>query len=91
MSHIPNSAMPHAAVKPESDATRRPRKSLSGRAGELAEKMRENPKTAAAAGAAIAGVIAAAAIPMVRSARAKPAKAAPKRSGAKKSTAKKTS
>ena len=70
MSHIPNSAMPHAGTtEPQQDqggsAT------LTDRAGELAGKAadyaRENPKTAIAAGAALAaGAIAAAAIPLVR-------------------------
>lgn len=69
MSHIPNSAMPHANAEPQQDqggtAT------LSERAGKLAEQAadyaRENPKTAIAAGAALAaGAIAAAAIPLVR-------------------------
>jgi hypothetical protein len=70
MSHIPNSAMPHAgATEPQQEqggtAT------LSERAGKLAgqaaDYARENPKTAIAAGAALAaGAIAAAAIPLVR-------------------------
>jgi len=69
MSHIPNSAMPHATAESEQDqggtAT------LTERAGKLgqqaADYARENPKTAIAAGAALAaGAIAAAAIPLVR-------------------------
>ena len=70
MSHIPNSAMPHAGpAEPQQDqggtAT------LSERAGKLAgqaaDYARDNPKTAIAAGAALAaGAIAAAAIPLVR-------------------------
>jgi roadblock/LC7 domain-containing protein len=39
---------------------------ISSQAGKLADYARENPKTAAAAGAAIVGAIAAAAIPLVR-------------------------
>ena len=71
MSHIPNSAMPHAgttegeAQQDQSGAT------LTERAGKLAgqaaDYARDNPKTAIAAGAALAaGAIAAAAIPLVR-------------------------
>lgn len=70
MSHIPNSAMPHAGTtEPQQDQGGTA--SLSERAGKLAEQAadyaRENPKTAIAAGAALAaGAIAAAAIPLVR-------------------------
>jgi hypothetical protein len=39
---------------------------ISAQAGKLTDYVRENPKTAAAAGAAIVGAIAAAAIPLVR-------------------------
>lgn len=68
MSHIPNSAMPHAGTtepQQEQGAT------LTERAGKIASQAadyaRENPKTAIAAGAALAaGAIAAAAIPLVR-------------------------
>jgi hypothetical protein len=65
MSHIPNSAMPHAGAQAgdtlETADTR-------GRLGQLADKVREHPKTAMAAGAAVAvGVAAAAAIPAIRS------------------------
>jgi hypothetical protein len=68
MSHIPNSAMPHAGTtEPQQDQGA----TLSERAGKLAgqaaDYARENPKTAIAAGAALAaGAIAAAAIPLVR-------------------------
>ena len=70
MSHIPNSAMPHAgATEPQQEQG--DTATLTERAGKLAgqasDYARENPKTALAAGAALAaGVIAAAAIPLVR-------------------------
>ena len=60
MSHIPNSAMPHA-IPSQNDQE-------EGRRG-LAQKARANPKMAVAAGAVVAGVVAAAAIPAVRAAR----------------------
>ncbi|HYE28826.1 MAG TPA: hypothetical protein VEA61_11435 [Allosphingosinicella sp.] len=70
MSHIPNSAMPHAGpAEPQQEqggaATLSQR---AGRiAGQAADYARDNPKTAIAAGAALAaGAIAAAAIPLVR-------------------------
>ena len=71
MSHIPNSAMPHAGTTEEPQQEQGGTATLSERAGKLAEQAgdyaRENPKTAIAAGAALAaGVIAAAAIPLVR-------------------------
>ena len=70
MSHIPNSAMPHAGTT-ESEQEQGGTATLTERAGKLAEQAadyaRENPKTAIAAGAALAaGAIAAAAIPLVR-------------------------
>ena len=70
MSHIPNSAMPHA-VDSEAQQEQGGAATLSERAGKLAgqaaDYARENPKTAIAAGAALAaGAIAAAAIPLVR-------------------------
>lgn len=88
MSHIPNSAMPHATAEPQQEqggAT------LTERAGELAGKAadyaRENPKTAIAAGAALAaGAIAAAAIPLVRGRSASGTKSG---GGRKKASAKK--
>lgn len=77
MSHIPNSAMPHAA--PSQNTQEQPSGSSSSTgsafnlgetltegAGRVAEMVRENPKAAAAAGAAIVAGIAAAAIPLVR-------------------------
>jgi hypothetical protein len=66
MSSIPSSAMPHAgpAAEPEPEEGQ----SLIQRATDL---VRDNPKTAIAAGAAVAaGVAAAAAIPLVRGRRA---------------------
>ena len=66
MSHIPNSAMPHAGAQAADDetvATAEP----AGRFGQIADKVKEHPKTAAAAGAAVAvGIAAAAAIPALR-------------------------
>ena len=62
MSSIPSSAMPHAgpSAQPEQEESQ----GLIQRATEL---VRDNPKTAIAAGAAVAaGVAAAAAIPFVR-------------------------
>ena len=69
MSHIPNSAMPHAAASDQaSNEGGKGGGSLSERAGRIAEKARENPKTAIAAGAAVlAGAVVAAAIPLARS------------------------
>ena len=80
MSHIPNSAIPHAAPQTETETIKRDagRPSLSERAGKLKDKARDNPKTAVAAGVAVVGAaIAAAAIPLVR---------AKSKTGAKKST-----
>jgi hypothetical protein len=83
MSHIPNSAMPHAAPADSGEETKSP--SLSDRAGKLADKARENPKTAIAAGAAVlAGVAAAAAIPLVRKARSGGGAKSGSKGGAKK-------
>ena len=69
MSHIPNSAMPHAApsqeAKPEQEGGTFA-SGLSDTAGKVAEYARENPKTAIAAGAALAAGVVAAAIPLVR-------------------------
>ena len=65
MSHIPNAAMPHAA--PQSDTETGAQGSGSeSRFGQLAEKVREHPKTAAAVGVAAVGLAAAAAIPAIR-------------------------
>lgn len=66
MSHIPNSAMPHAAPT-EKNAPEERKSGLGARAGKVAELARDNPRTAIAAGAAVvAGLAAAAAIPLVR-------------------------
>lgn len=65
MSRIPNSAMPHAGTIHEIDEQQEEtgRFDGAGRAfSQIAEKVRENPKTAIAAGAAVAGVMAAATI-----------------------------
>ncbi len=75
MSNIPSSAMPHAGPQSEGSQENNSqgsegKKSVSQRAGKIADKARENPKTAIAAGAAVvAGVVAAAAIPIVRGRR----------------------
>jgi hypothetical protein len=73
MSSIPNSAMPHAGPTPETgtEAEEGFGTMLKDRAGKLASSaadlVRDNPKTAVAAGAALfAGAVAAAAIPAVR-------------------------
>ena len=67
MSSIPNSAMPHAGPTQDSPEEQQSGSfSLSESAGRVAELVRENPKTAAAAGVAIVGAVAAAAIPLVR-------------------------
>ena len=70
MSHIPNSAIPHAGPS-EAQQDQGGTATLTERAGRIAgqaaDYARENPKTAIAAGAALAaGAIAAAAIPLVR-------------------------
>lgn len=88
MSSIPNSAMPHATAEPETEGfevLEAERPTLGARAGKLAgrakDKVRENPKTAIAAGAALAaGAIAAAAIPLARAATRK---SAAKKSGSR--------
>jgi hypothetical protein len=73
MSHIPNSAMPHAGPAAEPDVQRGFGAIISDRAGRLAETARAHPRTAAAAGAAVlAGAVAAATIPLVRGRTAKP-------------------
>ncbi len=65
MSSIPNSAMPHARAPDEQEES-------GSFAGGLRDLVRDNPKTAIAAGAAVlAGAVAAAAIPLVKGARAK--------------------
>lgn len=67
MSHIPNSAMPHAAPAEKKDAPKQDKPASAGRTAKVAELARGNPKTAIAAGAVVvAGLAAAAAIPLVR-------------------------
>jgi hypothetical protein len=74
MSHIPNSAMPHAGAPSTTETNQGGQQqqqqgvgsTISAQAGKVADYARENPKTAAAAGVAIVGAIAAAAIPLVR-------------------------
>jgi hypothetical protein len=89
MSSIPNSAMPHAVAHDEEPQS-------AGFADGLRELVRDNPKTAMAAGAAVlAGAVAAAAIPLVKGARARSAgaKAGGAKSGGRKAagTSKKSS
>ncbi len=86
MSHIPDSAMPHAGPDLDKEEEATDRNSLYERAGRAAEKARENPRTSIAAGAAmIVGAIAAATIPFLRSRKKTEAKSAParKQSGTK--------
>ena len=63
MSHVPNSAIPHAGPPPQTET---PGSGPESRFGQLAEKVREYPKTAAVAGVAVVGLAAAAAIPALR-------------------------
>lgn len=65
MSHIPNAAMPHAAPAADNE-TEVQSPGGESRFGQLAEKVREHPKTAAAVGVAAVGLAAAAAIPAIR-------------------------
>jgi len=105
MSHIPSSAMPHAAPSANSDNNQNAlggqhsqnegmASSVTAAAGKIADLARENPKTAIAAGAAVvAGVAAAAAIPLVRNARSKQSEtksSAGKSDGTKSSASKKS-
>ena len=101
MSNIPSSAMPRAKADDGKDKTAKSDKaekgsgaSLKQRAGKIADKARENPKTSIAAGAAVlAGAVAAAAIPLVKASRAKAADgktSAKKSAAAKKSNVKKS-
>jgi len=93
MSHIPNAAIPDAAPTPEaSEFEDGQTTTLAQRAGKLADLARDNPKTAAAAGAALfAGAVAAAAIPLVRGRRKAggTASGGAAKSGSKKSGSKK--
>ena len=70
MSSIPNSAMPHAGPQPTAETED---SESQGRFGQLSELgsgivdlVKENPKTAAVAGAAVVGLAAAAAFPAIR-------------------------
>lgn len=72
MSRIPSSAMPHAKASSDGDQKEGRTDALKKQAGKIADKAKENPKTAIAAGVAVAaGVAAAAAIPLVRAAKGK--------------------
>jgi hypothetical protein len=80
MSSIPSSAMPHAGPSAEAEEAEGP--TLVQRATDL---VRDNPKTAIAAGAAVAaGVAAAAAIPLVRGRRSSSGGGSGKSGGKKK-------
>ena len=67
MSHIPNSAMPHAQAEPQTGGGEASQSTWSRGMETVTGTIREYPKTAMAAGAAVvAGAVAAAAIPMMR-------------------------
>ena len=69
MSNIPNSAMPRAKASAEGENKQGAAASIKKQAGKIADKAKENPKTAIAAGAVVASAVAAAAaIPLVRAA-----------------------
>lgn len=61
MSSIPNNAMPHAQAEPETGTTGEQTEGGSA-FSQIADKAREYPKTAIAAGAAVAAGVAAAAV-----------------------------
>lgn len=63
MSSIPNNAMPHAAPSAEADASESGNQGFVARATGL---VRDNPKTAIAAGAAVAAGVATAAVVRAR-------------------------
>jgi hypothetical protein len=87
MSHIPNSAMPHAAPT-QNEEEQGSGQGLSGMASDVMDKVRNAPRGAVIAGAAVAaGALAAAAIPLVKGALAdkKSGGSKAKSSGAKKS------
>jgi hypothetical protein len=89
MSSIPSSAMPHAQAKEPEESG-----GVGNFAGGLRDLVRDNPKTAMAAGAAVlAGAVAAAAIPLVKGARAKSggARSGGSKSGGARSGGKKSS
>ena len=62
MSSIPNSAMPHAQAEPETGTNSEQDGGSGGAFSQIADKAREYPKTAIAAGAAVAAGVAAAAV-----------------------------
>ena len=69
MSHIPNSAMPHAGtIEDKPHETEQGRSAFfRQKASEAADRIRERPKTAAVAGVAVvAGLAAAAALPFLK-------------------------
>jgi len=89
MSHIPNSAMPHAGPSQDQEE-QGSGSSLSDMASSVMEKVRGAPRGAVAAGAAVAvGALAAAAIPLVKGAladrKSSGGKSRGKSAGAKKS------
>ncbi len=63
MSSIPNKAMPHAQAETDTPAS----ETSGGAFSQIADKAREYPKTAIAAGAAVAAGVAAAAVLGTRS------------------------
>lgn len=70
MSHIPNSAMPHAAPT-QNEEEQGSGQGLSGMASDMMDKVRNAPRGAVIAGAAVAaGALAVAAIPLVKGALA---------------------
>lgn len=70
MSHIPNSAMPHAGhLEQDQDAQSQTSETSGSAFSQIADKAREYPKTAIAAGAAVAAGVVAAATITVRSRR----------------------
>ena len=106
MSHIPSSAMPHAGGPTSSQGGQGSETSSTsttsnsgagtsrGRANKLADKARDNPKTAVAAGVVVAGALAAAAaIPIVRARKnaGGSTKSSAKKSGSSKSGSSKNS
>ncbi|HEX8640641.1 MAG TPA: hypothetical protein VF704_05740 [Allosphingosinicella sp.] len=64
MSSIPNNAMPHASTQNDQTAQLdgEQQEGMTGAFGQIADKAREYPKTAIAAGAAVAAGVAAAAV-----------------------------
>ena len=62
MSSIPNKAMPHALAETETEPETPTDETSGGAFSQIADKAREYPKTAIAAGAAVAAGVAAAAV-----------------------------